>query len=247
MGRSQIFWECDHGLACESWPDTIPRAFGDVFGSMFRNMQEELQKINAASSVSRAADTLSVFKHYHPAPTYTLWGFVVEHCPQCKLTKPQDKLVAISGIAKLFQASLSADTYLAGLWKNNLAYGLLWRSATYEPSPLVRVPHRAPSWSWASVEGKILAEGRKYVVSDEAVFVQVVSAQTILRTADPTAQIVAGTLTLTGMLFEATFEERFPGETTPAGTLRPTIPAHTAQTINGFVYPDTELRSAFSQ
>jgi hypothetical protein len=94
---------------------------------------------------------------------------------------------------------------------------------------------------------KDFSGGQEYVMSDEAVFVKVVSAQTILRTADPTAQVVAGTLTLTGMLFEATFEERFPGEATPAGTLRPTIPAPTAQTINGFVYPDTELRSAFSQ
>jgi hypothetical protein len=131
MGRSQILWECDEGIACEFWLDTVPKAFEDQFGLMFRNIQEELDKAQVKPSTIGAANALSVSEYRQPAPTYTLWGLAMGHYTQCKLTKSQDKLVAISGIAKLFQAFLPGDNYLAGLWKNDLAYGPLWRSATY--------------------------------------------------------------------------------------------------------------------
>ena len=247
MGRDQIFWECERGLACEFWPDAIPKAFEDAFGLMFRNVEEKLHETKVASSTEGVSGTLPTSKHQHPAPTYVLWGLVMEHYSQCKLTKSHDKLVAISGIAKLFQASLPGDVYLAGLWKNDLAYGLLWRSATYQPSALVRVPDRAPSWSWASVDGKLLAAGRELVMRNEAILVKIVDAQTRLRTADPTGQVLDGRVALTGMLFETNFTERNPGRITPAGTLIPKPPSAAAQNIGAFVYPDTDLRRTFSQ
>jgi hypothetical protein len=68
-----------------------------------------------------------------------------------------DKLPALSALAAAFMDILRAanieDTYLAGLWKNDLAYGLLWiakKSGT--PSKLQNSPYIAPSWSWASLE-----------------------------------------------------------------------------------------------
>lgn len=247
MGQSQIFWECDEGVACEFWLDAVPKAFEDPFGSMFRNIQEELHKAQVKPSTTGAANALSVSEYRHPAPTYTLWGLVVEHYTKCKLTKSQDKLVAISGIAKLFQAFLPGDNYLAGLWKNDLAYGLLWRSATYDPSPLVHVPDRAPSWSWASVDGAILAGGREFVMRDEAILIKVLDAQTRLATADPAGQVVNGIVTLAGMLFEVNFKERWPGELSPAGTLIPKFPSATASNIAAFVYPDSDLRGVFAE
>ena len=246
-GRNQIFRECERGLACEFWPDAIPKAFEDAFGLMFRSVEEKLHETQVASSTKGVPGTLSTSKHQHPAPTYVLGGLVVEHYSQCKLTKSHDNLVAISGIAKLFQASVPGDIYLAGLWKNDLAYGLLWRSATYQASPLVRVPDRAPSWSWASVDGKLLAVGRELVMRDEAILAKIVDTQTRLRTADPTGQVIDGTVTLTGILFETSFTERNTGRITPAGTLTPKPPSATAQNIGAFVYSDTDLRRTFSR
>jgi hypothetical protein len=53
------------------------------------------------------------------------WYSVVEHYSTRNLTKPTDKLPALSGLAKIMQR-LYGCTYLAGLWKEDLEYGLLW-------------------------------------------------------------------------------------------------------------------------
>jgi hypothetical protein len=44
------------------------------------------------------------------------------------------------------------DDYLAGLWKKDLLYGLLWDGHLNGTTAPV---YRAPSWSWASVDGPI--------------------------------------------------------------------------------------------
>jgi hypothetical protein len=63
------------------------------------------------------------------------------------------RLPAIAGLAKLLWLK-SHDSYLAGLWRGGLLAGLLWRR--YQLTALqMPVAFRAPSWSWASVEGEI--------------------------------------------------------------------------------------------
>jgi hypothetical protein len=62
-----------------------------------------------------------------------------------------DKLPAISGIASVFM-NLLKDRYVDGLWENDIYQGLLWHAtgAITEASS-----YRAPSWSWASVDGSV--------------------------------------------------------------------------------------------
>jgi hypothetical protein len=74
IGRPQVFWECDEGVAYEFWLDAVPKAFEDSFSSMFRNIQEELHKAQVKPSTTGAANALPVSEYRHPAPTYTLWG-----------------------------------------------------------------------------------------------------------------------------------------------------------------------------
>ena len=85
-----------------------------------------------------------------------LWGHVVALYTQSSLTKDEDKLVAISAVAKR-TAPWVQDEYLAGLWRKYLPYHLLWHvySSTQYPSYLCVRPNSyvAPSWSWASVRG----------------------------------------------------------------------------------------------
>jgi hypothetical protein len=68
------------------------------------------------------------------------------------LTYPIDKLSAIAGIAHLYSQFFNSR-YLAGLWEFSLLSELMWCSVRSDITrPLVR---RAPSWSWASVDGEI--------------------------------------------------------------------------------------------
>lgn len=65
-----------------------------------------------------------------------------------KLTKASDKLPAMSGLASVWSKVLD-DEYVAGHWRSSLVYQLPW-----SPRHCRRVKeYRAPSWSWASVDG----------------------------------------------------------------------------------------------
>jgi hypothetical protein len=93
-----------------------------------------------------------------PAPpdvvqhVYTDWYEIVMRYSACSLTKPEDKLVALQGIARKFQ-ELTGDILTDGVWKNPSGFCLLWLS---QEEPLERnTSTQIPSWSWASVEGKI--------------------------------------------------------------------------------------------
>jgi hypothetical protein len=84
------------------------------------------------------------------------WHSIVEKFTQCHLTVPEDKLPAITGIAKEFNIHLGGqEPYCAGLWKFALPYDLLWIP---EGTPIPRprpLEARAPTWSWASIDGGI--------------------------------------------------------------------------------------------
>jgi Heterokaryon incompatibility protein (HET) len=80
------------------------------------------------------------------------WFRLVEMYTRCGLTKEEDKLIAISGLAKRIHTKLKIG-YLAGLWADRIYAGLLWMA---EVEPLRKPTFlRAPSWSWASVDGPI--------------------------------------------------------------------------------------------
>lgn len=77
---------------------------------------------------------------------------VKKYCER-QFTKYDDRLVALSGIAQIYQ-NYTKDRYIAGLWASYLAYGLSWgheRRPDSQKSP----NRRHPSWSWASHDGYI--------------------------------------------------------------------------------------------
>lgn len=89
---------------------------------------------------------------------YDAWDDVLCNFLPRKLTHVQDKLPAISGLAKCF-AELAHDAYLAGLWRSDLPFGLLWfLRCTSSPRHYANLrefakqarkpePYTAPSWS----------------------------------------------------------------------------------------------------
>jgi hypothetical protein len=76
------------------------------------------------------------------ADRYAVWTSVVEHFMVSSLTKPTDKLVALSGIVNCMEPVLE-DTYNAGHWRQNMLFDLLWyiekgRQADWQPSLQVK-------------------------------------------------------------------------------------------------------------
>jgi hypothetical protein len=80
------------------------------------------------------------------------WRLILEDYTRRFLSYPSDKLPAIGGIASLY-ANVLCSEYRAGLWMLCLRSDLMWSSKRSDISrPTVA---RAPSWSWASVDGEI--------------------------------------------------------------------------------------------
>lgn len=92
------------------------------------------------------------------AKIFAGWHDIVEQYSKRKLTFPHDKLPAIAGIASKFLAA-SGSEYVAGIWKKNFARDILWTAGRCDGSPPWHIPvpaeYRAPTFSWASVDGTI--------------------------------------------------------------------------------------------
>lgn len=89
------------------------------------------------------------------------------------ISVPTDRLPAFAAVAEQFGILItqpqfqppfpfssppsSNNNYLAGLWRPTLLLDLLWGVESKQSRP---EPYRAPSWSWASVDGLIAAEWR---------------------------------------------------------------------------------------
>lgn len=90
------------------------------------------------------------------------WGEVVQDYTQRNLSFPADKLVAISALAEKFaqifekRRGIERPRYLAGLWEHELRTSLCWYLDPNEAVAQERTRiFRAPSWSWASVDGVV--------------------------------------------------------------------------------------------
>lgn len=85
------------------------------------------------------------------------WEAVVHLYMERELTKPSDKLPALSGLAQL-RKEARGGIYLAGLWQDSLIHDLCWYNILNNQVPISGgvsrrpVEYRAPSWSWASLD-----------------------------------------------------------------------------------------------
>lgn len=80
------------------------------------------------------------------------WRSIVRNYTRRFLTYPNDKLSAIAGVANHYSQEFNSR-YVCGLWESLLFSELMWCSTRSDISrPLT---HRAPTWSWASVDGEI--------------------------------------------------------------------------------------------
>ncbi|KAJ5721221.1 HET domain protein [Penicillium malachiteum] len=78
------------------------------------------------------------------------------------LTDPHDRLPAIGGVAQKVKPYIGGR-YIAGIWESDLSWGLLWESDNGKAKSVSRkmerpIERRAPSWSWASVDGSVRYE-----------------------------------------------------------------------------------------
>jgi hypothetical protein len=102
------------------------------------------------STVTRLSEC--IVKRRHPDIRIAIWRQIIKDYSRRKLTKSENRIMAIQGIAKKMRRHFN-DDYIAGLWKTMLPIQLLWVPLDHENvRPL---NSRAPSWSWLSVKGPV--------------------------------------------------------------------------------------------
>ncbi|KAJ9608081.1 hypothetical protein H2200_007069 [Cladophialophora chaetospira] len=87
------------------------------------------------------------------AQTIFSWYSIMQDYTRRGLAVSDDKLVAIAGLAKRAQR-VFGEEYLAGLWMRQIHVGLLWMIDDDVSASRASV-YRAPSWSWASMDGPV--------------------------------------------------------------------------------------------
>jgi Heterokaryon incompatibility protein (HET) len=95
FAEGQIFWECFTQQKCQVFPLKIP-------------LRKPLKSLESLFYVPGLKESL-----LHPS-AFDFWREVAQTYTKCDLTRPGDKLIALSGLAHLFQER-TGDHYLAGL------------------------------------------------------------------------------------------------------------------------------------
>lgn len=227
FGQEQMFWECRCEMACEAYPESIPSQFRNWRTRTWRQSDQMLDPAKKTSTdhslhqryvphiLSRYVSRLLLPANQkksitQPTWAYGIWSKTIERYMECELSFQADKLVAISGIAQKL-AELTNERYLAGLWENPmLPQSLLWyvlgrrkadSTESVRSASAGSPNYRAPSWSWASMEARIIwnwpAECEKVLVDIMQTSIKELSGSNMSR-------ISSAKMDIRGHVFEAT-------------------------------------------
>ncbi|EEU37918.1 uncharacterized protein NECHADRAFT_88233 [Fusarium vanettenii 77-13-4] len=118
---------------------------------------------------------------------------------------PSDKLIACPGIVKRM-IEIVQDEYVAGMRRRYLEGELLWMACGNHQSGGCKRPreYRAPTWSWASIDGPVTPGEPR--IQDSLITVQ--DYHLDYRTDDKTAVIRGGWLRLRGVLRKTILERK---------------------------------------
>ncbi|RSL96315.1 hypothetical protein CEP52_011532 [Fusarium oligoseptatum] len=139
-----------------------------------------------------------------PPDAHGAWlRIVIDFCGR-KLTYTDDLFPAISGLAREVHR-MTGDTYCAGLWRNDIARGLMW----YRQAPVKETPkYLAPSWSWASKTSAVDGGMDPYfMIQNTRVLggtsLEVIDVQLEFATSDPFGKLKGGRIRVKGWTWNA--------------------------------------------
>ena len=176
FAHDQMFWECLEHRACETFPGGLPN----------QTTKLSLNPHSLRSEIIQITDPTAL--------RYSVWCKALNAYSHCDLTFPEkDKLTAISGLARRIGA---AEDYVAGLWWNILPRELMWMvsegSLKSRPSE-----YRAPSWSWASIDGPIISR-EPIAYASQSTLIEIIDIDIRHESFDRFGQVQHGSIKLNG-------------------------------------------------
>ncbi|KAI0350134.1 HET-domain-containing protein [Trametes cingulata] len=195
--RALIFTSCTLQFRCQTSTRNIGDAFYDPFHE--RRLPDILLQRNPPV-VEPDSDACIAAHH--------AWQDLIVDYSRRAVSEPSDRLVACGALAEEFQRILRSE-YLAGLWRDRLLAHLLWfkREDAHLPRP---ANYRAPSWSWAAVDGGVETMGRQTKADlDKVACAEVLQCEIALEDAAlPFGQVVGGKLVLRAAMRRCTLLSR---------------------------------------
>jgi hypothetical protein len=179
--RGEILFECQEHRVCEcsaASPERI-RNFGSQSLVSFRDLR-------AASNIASLDFA-------------TAWMAIVHDYSQTILTKPADRLPALSGIAASME-HLNPGSYIAGLWEYDLPLQLAWKRLPIHQNPSHNISldcgRRGPTFSWSGHSNCVPNE--LYSHCNYRPICKLNDCQVQLATSNIYGEVLAANITLSG-------------------------------------------------
>jgi hypothetical protein len=195
FGHAELVWECLDRRICECSRCTHPGCQEAAF------ILAENHRVRQALLSSPSAD--------RSLPDY--WRELVEIYSSMALTYEKDIFPALSGAASHMQR-YRKSRYIAGLWEDTLLEDLLWQA--FDGKTAFRSAEwRSPTWSWASIIGKMqyrlvpnLSSLTPGSFGVERSYIRIIEASCEHSGLDPNGELKSARLCLVGRLTPATIE-----------------------------------------
>ncbi|KAK7409072.1 hypothetical protein QQX98_008776, partial [Neonectria punicea] len=129
------------------------------------------------------------------------WYQMVTNYSNRHLTYQSDKWNALAGLTSMF-ARQTGYQYLAGLWAEDLAIGLMWEATS---RGVTREPGSIPSWSWLSMKGAIKGYGHK---TSTVSMIELLDADQQWEGVPLASPLKVARLTVKGLILQATLGKR---------------------------------------
>ncbi|KAI1070227.1 hypothetical protein LB507_010229 [Fusarium sp. FIESC RH6] len=193
-----MLWDCKAGT----------RTFGDSFHYPYSDGRERSFTLNLNKLLLHEEEAIAC-----KYDALTSWCRLVTAYSLRVASLESDKLNAIAGVASLSSfSSALGPSYHAGMWTNKLALQLTWYvEHQHESLPGIEFPsyqpkaYRAPSWSWASIEGGVICFNDIFApVHYPIIICKILECVVTPKTAEnPFGEIISGYLKLRGPIRRA--------------------------------------------
>lgn len=146
--NKQMWWLCNEGRYCQN-----PLSYSRTYTAISKGTDWDPPFTEPRDAIAKP-DTLS--------PFHEGWGKLLRYYIRTSVTHKDDRLVAIAGLAKVYQSlyprALGSAGYHSGLWSTCIIKQLSWHTSTINidlPKSRYTADHFIPSWSPVSCDGDI--------------------------------------------------------------------------------------------
>lgn len=183
FGAKQLSWECTSIYADEAGSVLAQQKF-------YAGLPKPIRTPTKLHAIPVEVDTAS-----SEMSVQLTWSYILQDYAKRTLSYQKDKLPALSGLARHLSTTRAGDEYCAGLWKNDMPLNLLWGVTSKGKKPTA---YRAPSWSWASLDGELAVFDRPFRQTD--VMCKVLDVSVTPAGLDPFGEVAGGLIKLYGQL-----------------------------------------------